>query len=78
MKSYINTLGLRNQPDSQLFQNLSRNQDRDKERNLFRCMQVLLAAGALILTGCLGPIALHKAVLEYDETVQRLESEIHC
>lgn len=31
---------------------------------------------ALILGGCLGPASLHEAVLRYDETVSRLESEM--
>ena len=55
---------------------LSRNQDRDKKRSMIRSMHGLLAAVVLILTGCVGPVALHKAVLEYDDTIQRLESEM--
>lgn len=33
-------------------------------------------AGSLALAGCLGPVSLHEAVLRYDETVSRLESEM--
>lgn len=35
-----------------------------------------LCAGFLGLSGCLSPIALHKAVLEYDRTVNRVEAEL--
>lgn len=33
-------------------------------------------AGSLAFAGCLGPVALHEAVLRYDETLSRLESEM--
>jgi len=36
----------------------------------------LALAGALALAGCIGPVALHQAVLGYDETIIRLESEM--
>jgi hypothetical protein len=62
--------------DSRYFQKLNRNQCPIRERNPIRSIYMLLVAGMLILTGCLGPVALHKAVLEYDDTVQRLESEM--
>jgi hypothetical protein len=42
-------------------------------------MRPLRARGivcALLLGGCLGPASLHEAVLRYDETVSRLESEM--
>jgi hypothetical protein len=64
------------QPDSQHLPKLSTNLNHNRERKLVRSLQILLVAGALILAGCLGPIALHEAVLEYDDTVQRLESEM--
>jgi hypothetical protein len=35
-----------------------------------------LSAAALVLSGCLGPAALHEAVLGYDHIVSRLEREI--
>jgi hypothetical protein len=35
-----------------------------------------LSAAALVLSGCLGPVSLHEAVLGYDHTVSRLGSEI--
>jgi hypothetical protein len=35
-----------------------------------------LSAAALVLSGCLGPVSLHEAVLGYDYTVSRLGSEI--
>ncbi|MFQ5847229.1 MAG: hypothetical protein ACE5IQ_06070 [Candidatus Methylomirabilales bacterium] len=35
-----------------------------------------LFAWALALAGCVGPVALHEAVLGYDETISRLESEL--
>lgn len=35
----------------------------------------LLAGSCSLLSGCLSPIALHRAVLAYDETVQRVNSE---
>ena len=35
-----------------------------------------LLAAALVLSGCLGPVSLHEAVLGYDHTVSRLEYEI--
>ena len=76
MKSYINKLDPRSQPDSQHSPKLIRSRDRDQVQNLIRNIHFLLIAGALILTGCVGPVALHKAVLEYDDTIQRLESEI--
>ena len=31
---------------------------------------------ALVLSGCLGPVSLHEAVLGYDETVSRLEQQM--
>ncbi len=34
------------------------------------------AAGVLLLSGCLSPIAMHRAVLEYDRTVSRVEAEL--
>lgn len=42
--------------------------------NLFRS----IIGGAIVLSfsGCLSPIALHKAVLEYDRTVNRVEAEL--
>ena len=36
----------------------------------------LLGALAFLLAGCIGPVALHQAVLGYDKTVHRLESEM--
>jgi hypothetical protein len=36
----------------------------------------LLVPFALALAGCIGPVALHQAVLGYDKTVHRLESEM--
>ncbi|MFQ5830188.1 MAG: hypothetical protein ACE5JD_13680 [Candidatus Methylomirabilia bacterium] len=33
-------------------------------------------ACALAISGCVGPVALHEAVLGYDETISRLESEM--
>ncbi|MFQ5897014.1 MAG: hypothetical protein ACE5JN_02030 [Candidatus Methylomirabilia bacterium] len=42
-------------------------------------MRLLLLVGllwAFALTGCLGPVVLHEAVLGYDETVSRLETEM--
>src|SRR4030095_7798126 len=35
-----------------------------------------LLAAALALSGCWGPVSLHKAVLGYDYTVSRLEYEL--
>jgi hypothetical protein len=35
-----------------------------------------LSAAALVLSGCLGPVSLHEAVLDYDHTVSRLGREI--
>jgi hypothetical protein len=35
-----------------------------------------LLALALVLSGCLGPVSLHQAVLGYDDTVSRLEREM--
>ena len=35
-----------------------------------------LSAAALVLSGCLGPVSLHEAVLGYDDTVSRLGREI--
>src|SRR5262245_18325689 len=34
-------------------------------------------ATALVFSGCLGPVSLHKVVLGYDETVSRLEQQMH-
>ena len=36
----------------------------------------LLLACVLVLAGCVGPVALHQAVLGYDETISRIESEL--
>jgi hypothetical protein len=41
-----------------------------------RFARFLPVAGALALAGCIGPVALHQAVLGYDETITRLESEM--
>jgi hypothetical protein len=35
-----------------------------------------LLVAALVLSGCLGPVSLHEAVLGYDHTVSRLEREL--
>jgi hypothetical protein len=35
-----------------------------------------LLSWVLSLAGCIGPVALHQAVLGYDKTVHRLESEM--
>lgn len=36
---------------------------------------LLLVPCVLVLAGCMGPVSLHQAVLGYDKTVHRLESE---
>lgn len=36
----------------------------------------LFLACALVLTGCMGPVSLHEAVLGYDETISRLDTEM--
>jgi hypothetical protein len=41
-----------------------------------RSLFVLLVSDVLVLIGCIGPVSLHRAVLEYDKTVQHLESEM--
>jgi hypothetical protein len=41
-----------------------------------RYFNLLAVAMALSLTGCIGPAALHQAVLGYDESVGRLEREL--
>jgi hypothetical protein len=41
-----------------------------------RFAMIFLWASALGLAGCVGPVALHEAVLGYDETVSRLEREL--
>lgn len=64
------------QTNSQLYQKMSRNRGHNQERILIRSVYVLLLAGTLLLTGCLGPVALHEAVLGYDDIVQRLETEM--
>lgn len=38
-----------------------------------KCMLLL---NLMLLTGCLSPIAMHRAVLEYDRTVSRVEAEM--
>ncbi|HNP30216.1 MAG TPA: hypothetical protein PKK23_14315 [Nitrospirales bacterium] len=40
------------------------------------CSLLTLCACCISLSGCLSPIALHKAVLEYDRTVNRVEAEL--
>lgn len=35
-----------------------------------------LLVGLLLLSGCLSPLAMHQAVLEYDRTVSRVEAEL--
>lgn len=41
------------------------------------CLSILLAVIiASVLTGCLSPIAMHRAVLAYDRTVSQVESEL--
>ena len=35
-----------------------------------------LLIGLFMLSGCLSPLALHQAVLEYDRTVSRVEAEM--
>jgi len=40
-------------------------------------MRILVVSGILLtLSGCLGPVSLHRAVLEYDRTVTRIEWEM--
>ncbi|MBD0316379.1 MAG: hypothetical protein ICV75_06785 [Nitrospiraceae bacterium] len=36
----------------------------------------IAGAGLLFLSGCLSPIAMHRAVIEYDRTVSRVEAEL--
>jgi hypothetical protein len=45
---------------------------------LFRSMVTLTSAVSLciFLTGCLSPIAMHRAVLEYDRTVSYVEADL--
>ena len=45
---------------------------------LFRSTLALTSAFSLclLLTGCLSPIAMHRAVIEYDRTVHRVEAEL--
>src|ERR1051325_9723 len=35
-----------------------------------------LLLGIVFLTGCLSPIAMHRAVIEYDRTTSRVEAEL--
>ncbi|MFQ5693558.1 MAG: hypothetical protein ACE5IM_11000, partial [Nitrospinota bacterium] len=41
-----------------------------------RSIALLCLAGTLALTGCIGPVALHEAVLGYDESISRLDREM--
>ena len=41
-----------------------------------RMAWLTIPLGVLMLTGCLSPIALHRAVLEYDRTVSQVEAEL--
>lgn len=48
-----------------------------RQRPLADFFSILLVLGAsLSLHGCLSPIAMHQAVLEYDRTVNRVEAEL--
>ncbi|MGD8262778.1 MAG: hypothetical protein PVF14_16200 [Desulfobacterales bacterium] len=71
-----NKLSVLRQGESQHSGKPRKNRDPNQSHQLIRYAPIFLVAGALILAGCIGPVALHKAVLEYDDTVQRLESEI--
>jgi hypothetical protein len=42
-------------------------------RRFFGCFVLLMLSG---LTGCLSPIAMHRAVVEYDRTTSRVEAEL--
>lgn len=42
----------------------------------FRSTLTLASGFLLLLTGCLSPIAMHRAVIEYDRTVHRVEAEL--
>ncbi len=42
-------------------------------RRSFACLVLLMLSG---LTGCLSPIAMHRAVVEYDRTTSRVEAEL--
>ena len=46
------------------------------ERNVKRITWLTIPFGLFILTGCLSPITLHRAVLEYDRTVSQVEAEL--
>jgi hypothetical protein len=46
------------------------------KRNAMALVFCLLVPCALTIAGCVGPVALHQAVLGYDKTVHRLESEM--
>ncbi len=41
-----------------------------------KCFVWIAVATAVTLTGCIGPVALHEAVLGYDQTISRLETEM--
>lgn len=42
----------------------------------WRCVSSILLLALSSLTGCLSPIAMHRAVLEYDRTVHQVEAEL--
>jgi hypothetical protein len=52
----------------------ARNAEPERKATVFALY--LLVPFALGLAGCIGPVALHQAVLGYDKTVHRLESEM--
>ncbi|WP_455379382.1 hypothetical protein [Petrachloros mirabilis] len=47
-----------------------------KDQRLFISLLTLLSLWLVGLTGCFSPLAMHQAVLEYDRTVSRVESEM--
>src|SRR4029078_5574794 len=46
------------------------------ERIMKRIAWLTIPFGVFVLAGCLSPIALHRAVLEYDRTVSQVEAEL--
>ena len=46
------------------------------ERIMKRIAWLTIPLGLFALAGCLSPIALHRAVLEYDRTVSQVEAEL--
>jgi hypothetical protein len=73
---YDQIMQIPGQSDTQQVDTRNEARSTKPKRNAMGFVFCLLVPCALAVTSCIGPVALHQAVLGYDKTVHRLESEM--